>query len=91
MYTQIFFVTSVSTRHLLATADLGKRVAQGLRGEDSDALLLHGSRHLLAVRLQRGLARGLLRRLDRRLRRLRNRRLRRRGRDRRLRGLRHCD
>merc|ERR1719390_563806 len=89
MYTQIFLVTSV--RGILATADRGKRVAQGLRGEDSDTLLLHGSRHLLAVILHRGLAGGLLRRLDRRLRRLRDRRLRRCGRDRRLRGLRHCD
>merc|ERR1712149_139028 len=62
-------------RHLALTADRRQRRAERLRSEDTHALLLHGSRHLLAVCLRRRLASGFLRRLDRRLRRLRDRRL----------------
>ena len=47
-------------RHRLPTADGRQRRAQRLRGENADALLLHGQSHLLSVRLERGLAQAAL-------------------------------
>merc|ERR1719313_2453747 len=79
----------LGTRHGLAPADGRQSIAELLRGEDADALLLHGKRILLASGLLRDLASGLLRRLERRLGRLRNSRLR--GLDRDLGRRRHGD
>jgi len=71
-------------RHRLPTADARQRRAQGLRGENANALLLHGRRVLLASGRLRSLALGALLGGDLLQRGLRNRRLR--GlRDRRLR------
>merc|ERR1719487_824792 len=84
MYTQIFFVTSVGGIDFppQIAANAGLRV---FGAKSPTPLLLHGRSDFLARRLRRGLAEGFLRRLQGRLSRLRERRLRRRGRNRRLR------
>ena len=52
--------SNLRARQLLRTANLGQRGREDLGSEDTDALLLHGQRILLAVRLLRNHALGLL-------------------------------